>query len=632
MLMVIIMVKNEEGNIAATLDSYREGGITKFLLYDTGSTDQTITKFREFIDQHHLEGKIYELPFTNFATSRNAGLAKLPELFPECRFAFMPDAEWYIENAKGLVEYCRQQKDNPADVYDVSLKGTTMSFAVRRLFRIGGSAKFRGGVHEIPIGGIYGGTIPDVYISYRSSHTGLEASKRRWYRDLGILLQEVMLTHDPRDVFYLAQTYECLGQHPEAARYYIERGNMADGFDEERFMAWYRCGKIYDLMGKWKHAHEAYLKAYELRPSRIEPLVKLAQHYPNPQIKYMYAKQACLAPKPAGDLLFVEDPLYEYDRWEQLGIGAYYMNTLAHWIEAIEADDLALKARPNTPHIVNNRKLTVAKIKESGQLTATQLELLTEKKSLITPKKEPAKEIKLTVQPLKILNLILYSEEPEYQAMADVLRRYLKAKGIPHFFYCYSESLEVDQMFQGDILYLKGKETYIPGILEKTLKIFEIFQDKDYDYIIRSNVSTVVNFQLLEHYLQDQKVDYGGPLYYTGSWPDSKSGCASGITPEKHLKYGHCHFVSGACIVLSKKAVKILVASQADMRKYEIIDDVSIGILLYGKDLIRKKIGIDMMSMDNTTFMPGKIAYRNKSESRDDDVKNMKTVVDGLLG
>ena len=49
-----------------------------------------------------------------------------------------------------------------------------------------------------------------------------------------------------------------------------------------------------------------------------------------------------------------------------------------------------------------------------------------------------------------------------------------------------------------DILYIYGKETYIPGILDKTIQAFDIIHNKmkiPYDFIFRTNISTFVHFK-----------------------------------------------------------------------------------------------------------------------------------------
>ena len=618
MLVVLIMVKNEESVIVPTLETYRKGGISNFMLYDTGSTDKTIENFEEFVKQYSVNGKVYQLPFVDFSTSRNSGLKKVKELFPECVFAFMPDAEWYIQNAEGLVKYCQEHKDDLHDHHHISLVSTDMEFKHSRLFRIGGNSCFKHPVHEVAYGSV-GGSIPiSTSIEYRPGREGHSKTLDRWYRDLGLLLKATKSPEkDPRDVFYLAQTYECLGQQKEAIHYYVERFKM-EGFIEEKFMALYRIGKLYEFLSlqedksktekesDWNNAQTYYLKAYEFRPSRIEPLVRIAQHHFNPQLKYMFAKQACTVPM-STDLLFVEHPLYNFDRWDQLGIGAWYMEK---YVEGYDAVMRAIKIKPHLTHLKSNHDLYKAKLEEMKMLPP----------SLETPS---LKTLSLNTPKVKILNLILYS--PGFEKMYTILSEYLKSEGVPHFFYIFQDDLGVEHKIVDDILYIKGKETFIPGILDKTLKAFEIFKDKEYDYIVRSNASTVVNFALLKQNLSE-KIDYGGPLYYVGSRLDLEGG----LDEEKHAKYKHHHFVSGICIVLSKKAIELLVQNQEAIRKLNIIDDVSIGIHLHDKGLIRKTLGTQAYSFDNDVFKPGMIAYRNKTDDRNADAEKMQIIVQNL--
>ena len=45
------------------------------------------------------------------------------------------------------------------------------------------------------------------------------------------------------------------------------------------------------------------------------------------------------------------------------------------------------------------------------------------------------------------------------------------------------------------MIYIKGEETFIPGILEKTLLAIKISSKNfTYDYIVRTNISTLVNY------------------------------------------------------------------------------------------------------------------------------------------
>jgi len=243
----------------------------------------------------------------------------------------------------------------------------------------------------------------------------------------------------------------------------------------------------------------------------------------------------------------------------------------------------------------------------------------------------------------KILNLILYSPGDDcYELMAETLTKYLDRKGIRHYFYSYRNDIDGDEgkmkkddfVFVGNHLYIRGTETFLPGILDKTLEALKIIQDEEYDYVVRSNVSTVIDFDELMKYLPIGAYDYAGPLYYTGCYIDVKSG----TTPEKHAIYKAHHFVAGICIVLSRKAVEMLVIDAEKVRAYGVIDDLAIGWYFHdhlqtpSAQIVREIIcGIEKTAFCPTKKIDGTIAYRNKSTSRAIDVCMMDTIVKQLL-
>ena len=177
-----------------------------------------------------------------------------------------------------------------------------------------------------------------------------------------------------------------------------------------------------------------------------------------------------------------------------------------------------------------------------------------------------------------------------------------------------------------NIIYISGKESYIPGILEKTLKAFDIFKYYDYDYIVRSNISTIINYKELFKHLKMENFDYGGPQYYTFTTIDLQAG----MTKEKNDIYKDHHFITGICVIFSKKTIKLLTDNMEDVLLYELIDDVAIGVYLHDKKLIRKKLGDNKFSDDNSLYKPGYIVYRNKSQNRDIDIANMKILTNNL--
>jgi len=230
-----------------------------------------------------------------------------------------------------------------------------------------------------------------------------------------------------------------------------------------------------------------------------------------------------------------------------------------------------------------------------------------------------------TAEP-KILNLILYSADEKYDQMKDILTEHNKNHNIKSYFYCYKEDMTVPYEIVNNILYIQGKESYIPGILGKTLKAFDMFKDEDYDYIVRSNISTIVNYKELFRHLKIEQFDYGGPQYYEYTTVDLQTG----MTKEKNDKYKNHHFVTGICIILSKKAIKLLTDNIKNVLSYELIDDVAIGVYLHNKKLIRKKLGENGFSDENSVYKPGYIVYRNKNNDRNVDIVNMKMLIYNL--
>ena len=80
----------------------------------------------------------------------------------------------------------------------------------------------------------------------------------------------------------------------------------------------------------------------------------------------------------------------------------------------------------------------------------------------------------------------------------------------------FSDKINEDYCLDGDMLLIKGVETFIPGILDKTVKAFKFFENKyeEYDYITRTNISKIVNFDLLLEELEKRPVDYCGANLY----------------------------------------------------------------------------------------------------------------------
>lgn len=137
---------------------------------------------------------------------------------------------------------------------------------------------------------------------------------------------------------------------------------------------------------------------------------------------------------------------------------------------------------------------------------------------------------------------------------------------------------EIDEM--NKVLYVKGANTLVPGLLYKTLKSIEILineLNKTYDYILRTNSSTVIDFVALFNFLKTLDT-YENKNYLVTSqicklnWIDAPGG----IIDDKH--HGTI-FPSGRFILMRSSAWVDIVANQNKL-DFSIIDDVSLGIYL----------------------------------------------------
>ena len=155
---------------------------------------------------------------------------------------------------------------------------------------------------------------------------------------------------DARSVFFLAETSFQMDDFVDARRWYARRVEMG-GCAEEVYWAMYRLAESMAELGEpWPDVEEAYLKAWEFRPTRAEALYAIAfrcramQRY---WVGYQFAERAAETPFPEDDL-FVIGYFAEIYAWRATDEQA----TCAFWIgRPAEAFELCrgLLARPDIP-------------------------------------------------------------------------------------------------------------------------------------------------------------------------------------------------------------------------------------------------------------------------------------------
>jgi hypothetical protein len=261
------------------------------------------------------------------------------------------------------------------------------------------------------------------------------------------------------------------------------------------------------------------------------------------------------------------------------------------------------------------------------------------------------------IKGLKLLNIIIYTKTIPYEiAMKKILEEHHKnyQTNIKYFFITFDEfQIEDIVLENGNTISFKGKESLVPGILDKTIRGFNYIVNIlkiDFDYLIRSNISTVIDFNnlpLLE--LELKNAHYAGGKIWDVTILNATSGITN-INIEKarkdriQQKYTQSQldqihtFVSGACYILSNKATKYILDNQSKI-DYDVIDDVAIGLLIsphfkpYELDNKMLCLGDEYFSITSETsgliYYNGvkKIIFRNKSNDRSKDITRMANII-----
>jgi glycosyltransferase involved in cell wall biosynthesis len=332
---VLMMVKNEKERLHVTLNSIK-GFADSLIIFDTGSTDNTIEIARTFCEENRIPFRLKEGEFVNFAISRNVSL-EFADTFNDVDYLVLLDCNDEVQGGDFLRKYCEEYINNPSSGFLLCqewFSGSHDKYFNVRLIKPRHEWKYHGSVHEYiktsneefdkhPIV-----KLPDNVIIYQDRTQDDDKSGKRFKRDKELLLKDYEIDpKETRTLFYLAQTCSCLDEKEEALKYYLERSEL-DGFQEEKFHAYLRAGEISQKLGKpWHECFVLYWKAFE-HSSRVEPLLFSALYYlgiKNWIIAFTFIKLACSLQYPTDSILFVNRNDYDYKRWHLLGIVSFYV-------------------------------------------------------------------------------------------------------------------------------------------------------------------------------------------------------------------------------------------------------------------------------------------------------------------
>jgi hypothetical protein len=163
--------------------------------------------------------------------------------------------------------------------------------------------------------------------------------------------------------------------------------------------------------------------------------------------------------------------------------------------------------------------------------------------------------------------------------------------------------------YDSHILFVKQDETFIPGILNKTIVALEYFLKRvEYTHIWRTNLSSVLDFNGLRTFLQS---DVGRRCSYAGF-------CGDG-------------FASGAGFLMIREVAFYLIENRSLVLSWDKIDDVSIGRLIIPVFGITHIERLWVKSVDDPIYdslLDGIFHFRCESYKHANTITLMKKVCD----
>jgi predicted O-methyltransferase YrrM/glycosyltransferase involved in cell wall biosynthesis len=271
----------------------------RWTILDTGSTDGTQDVIKRVLA--NKKGNLYEEEFINFRESRNRCLELAGN---NCKYTMMLD-DTYILKSISSKENIRTflytiNDDIFAESYSFSIQSNDMIYSTNRLYKSNLKLRYIYTIHEVlekNVSILIPHTI--VYIYDETSDFMIDRTQKRKEYDLKMLFEMMEEEpHNPRHLYYIAQTYNLLNMPEKAAEYFLKRVNHErNGFSQEKLDAYLELARIYQykLNKPWEECLKYYNACYDEDKKRNDALYFIALYYYDTKqvdLAYSYFKKA----------------------------------------------------------------------------------------------------------------------------------------------------------------------------------------------------------------------------------------------------------------------------------------------------------------------------------------------------
>lgn len=339
-LCLCMIVKDESRVIERCLESVRPL-VDHWVISDTGSTDGTQDLIRKVLDG--IPGELHEEPWVDFGHNRTRN----------------------IQHARGRGDYLltldadhvlRQDAPLPrltADSYMLRYDTPGTQHRFKHLMRGDRLWRYEGVTHEYPCtDGPDRQEILDALVIEDHADGGCRSDK--FERDARLLRRELERDPDnPRTVFYLANTERDLGHADEAIALYERRAELG-GWGEEVYCSLLEAGVLMaERSDDWPGAMDAFSRAWESRPARLEAVYELASRL---RLRGRYHTAYALLGSVVGarepdDLLFTRSWVYRWGLLFEFAICAYWVGDHRAAVRACDE----LLAVPDVPESIRRQ-------------------------------------------------------------------------------------------------------------------------------------------------------------------------------------------------------------------------------------------------------------------------------------
>jgi len=336
----LVMIVRDEATIIERCLTSMQNIADSYYIMDTGSKDNTPEIIQTFMQNINIPGELESIEWKNFGYNKslllkNAREHSNPAISQSEYYIWLDADEVWITNKTDPLSYFTPEDTNRLYI-ELQEKPNTDIFNIRTLY--GTLEYFRWNivrnnqlyVWKQPVHEYLEGTVSNVtshiewfYLLARKEGNSSRNPERQ-LNDIRMFEEFLAENPDePRATFYLAQSYEDVGNKVMAEKMYRKRIQL-EGYYNERYIACLRLGRILQSVSGKKRW---WLEGTLISPMRLEcyyELMMLEHNNNNHRAAIAWGLMASINRHIDNSFMFAEKEIYNYKFDMFFAISAYY--------------------------------------------------------------------------------------------------------------------------------------------------------------------------------------------------------------------------------------------------------------------------------------------------------------------